>query len=135
MTDSIKTDCVPLQWSWTVENDGIVYIHDNGIIIAELASFLSLNEAVEEEYANKIVRAVNSHQALVDALQLFMQYAPLSGDMAVLIHGMQGGGEKAAKRADDLVDHYRNLDEARSKAEAALEAALSAPNHTKEPAQ
>jgi hypothetical protein len=55
-------------------------------------------------------------EAAVEALRLFQKYAPLSGDMALMIRANQGGGQEIADRANKLVEHYGYLDEAHDKA-------------------
>lgn len=66
---------------------------------------------------------------LRDALRDLLKYSPLSGDMAVMIRAIQGGGEEAAQQADSLVDHYRNLDRVQDKARAALPMQESEESH------
>ena len=57
---------------------------------------------------------------LEDALQLFLKYAPQSGDMAILIRASQGGGDEAHIRANEMIEHFDHLNEAHDKARAAL---------------
>ena len=57
---------------------------------------------------------------LVNALKLFLRYAPFSGDVALMIRASQSGGNEAHERANKLIEHYSHLDEAHDAANAAL---------------
>ena len=49
---------------------------------------------------------------LARALELFVKYAPLSGDIALMIRATQPGGDEAHERADKLIEFYEHLNEA-----------------------
>lgn len=59
-------------------------------------------------------------QRLVDALKAMLEYCPLSGDMALMIRGIQGGGDEAQHRANVLIEHYSYLDAVQDEARAVL---------------
>jgi hypothetical protein len=72
---------------------------------------------IARELLHSRERVIQLERALRDLLK----YCPLSGDLAVMVRCMQGGGEDAQAIADRLVDHYSHLDEAQDAACAALE--------------
>ena len=77
-------------------------------------------EMFGEEAGGYIYRLESKLSTAESALRLYAKYAPLSGDMALLIRASQSGGQEAADRADRLVEHYSHLDEAYDAARAIL---------------
>lgn len=68
----------------------------------------------------KIAKLETTIERLTAAVQLFLKYAPLSGDMALMIRASQSGGNEAHERANKLIEHFEHLNEAHDKGRAAL---------------
>lgn len=93
---------------------------------AEIAQLQTRLEACSErllsEAEGRAVKfALREHQLqttitnLAEALQLFNRYAPLSGDVALMVRACQSGGAEANERADKLIEFYEHLNEAHDK--------------------
>ena len=78
-----------------------------------------------EMFANAelIVRAVNAHEKLVEALTGLMKVIPSGADMAVLLRMSECGGQH--ENVNKMVDHYYQIDELADKARAALKLATA----------
>lgn len=95
--------------------------------VAELerSKYAALAMAAYYEGDSKAAEAKVAEQAatigrLTGALNLFLKYAPLSGDMALMIRASQPGGEEAHRHANRLIEHFEHLNEAHDQAVAAL---------------
>lgn len=95
--------------------------------VAEQEATITKEESRSNELAKEVaILRVNlkgqeaTIARLTGPLQLFLKYAPLSGDMALMIRASQPGGDEAHNRANKLIEHFEHLNEAHDKGQAAL---------------
>jgi len=75
---------------------------------------------IDTTHINELVAAQSKIRELEKALRLFIKYAPLSGDIALMIRASQPGGEEAHRRANKLIEFYEHINEAHEEGRAAL---------------
>lgn len=110
--------------NWTIEQHRDELIERLGEAIRQIAqqeaTISTLRNLLEAETTNTERQAVSIRQ-LRGIVHLFCIYAPLSGDIALMIRASQPGGNEAHERANSLIAFYEHLNEAHDRGRKALE--------------